>query len=167
MTCYLLFVMEVATRRVHFAGCTPSPHEQWMKRMAINLTDCVDGFLLGKRHVLMDRDAKFCAAFRSILEAEDIKSVHLPPQSPNLNAHLERFFGSLKSECLDRMIFFGEESLSRAVETYMAHYHKERNHHGLDNQVIEPGKGVGHTDGEIECRERLGGLLRYYYRSAA
>ncbi len=167
VTFYLLFVIEVATRRVHFAGCTASPTEQWMKRVAINLTDCVDGFLLGKRYVLMDRDAKFCASFRNILEAEDIKSVRLPPQSPNLNAHLERFFGSLKSECLDRMIFFGEESLSRAVETYLAHYHKERNHQGLDNQVIEPGKEVGCTDGEIECRERLGGLLRYYYRGAA
>ena len=167
VTFYLLFVMEVATRRVHFVGCTASPTEQWMKRMAINLTDCVDGFLVGKRYLLMDRDAKFCAAFRDILEAEDIKSVRLPPHNPNLNTHLERFFGSLKPECLDRIIFFGEKSLSRAVRTYVAHYHKERNHQGLDNQVIEPGKEFGHTDGEIECRERLGGLLRYYHRSAA
>ena len=65
------------------------------------------------------------------------------------------------------MIFFSEESLRRAVETFVAHYHKERNHQGLDNQVIEPEREVGHTDGKIECRERLGGLLRYYYRSAA
>ncbi len=77
VTFYLLFVMEVATRRVHFAGCTPSPHEQWMKRMAINLTDCVDGFLLGKRYVLIDRDAKFCGEFRNIFEAENINSVRL------------------------------------------------------------------------------------------
>ena len=145
VTFYLLFVMEVATRRVHFAGCTPSPHDQWMKRMAINLTDCVDGFLLGKRYVLMDRDAKFSAAFRSILEAADIKSVRLPPRSPNLNAHLERFFGSLKSECLDRMIFFGEESLRRAVKTFLAHYHEERSHQGLGNRLISPGEEAGRT----------------------
>jgi putative transposase len=105
--------------------------------------------------------------FENALDAEDIKSVRLPPQSPNLNAHLERFFRSLRSECLDRMIFFGEESPRGPVGTYVVHYHKERNHQGLDNQVIEPGKVVGHTNGEIECRERLGGLLRYYYRSAA
>lgn len=167
VTFYLLFVMEVATRRVHFAGCTPSPHDPWMTRMAINLTDCVDGFLLGKRYILMDRDAKFCVTFRSILEAEGIKSVRLPPQSPNLNAHLERFFGSLKSECLDRMIFFGEESLSRAVRHFLAHYHQERSYQGLGNRLISPGDEAGRTVGAIECRERLGGLLRYYYRCAA
>jgi len=167
VTFYLLFVMEVATRRVHFVGCTASPHEQWMTRMAINLTDCVDGFLLGKRYLLMDRDAKFCALFRNILVAEDIKSVRLPPQSPNLNAHLERFFGSLKSECLDRVIFFGEQSLGHAVRIYVAHYHQERNHQGLGNKLIEPRQDVAPTDGDVQCHERLGGLLKYYHRSAA
>jgi transposase InsO family protein len=167
VTFYLLFVMEVASRRVHFAGCTPSPHDQWMTRMAINLTDCVDGFLLGKRYVLMDRDAKFSAAFRSILAAADIKSVRLPSRSPNLNAHLERFFGSLKSECLDRMIFFGEESLRRAVRHFLAHYHEERSHQGLGNRLISPGEEAGRNSGAVERRERLGGLLQYYYRRAA
>ena len=115
----------------------------------------------------MDRDAKFCTAFRDILEAEDIKSVRLPPQSPNLNAHLERFFGSLKSECLDKIIFFGERSLRSAVGQYLLHFHGERNHQGLGNMLIEPGQEVGTTDGEVQCRERLGGLLKYYHRSAA
>jgi len=95
------------------------------------------------------------------------KPIVLPPRSPNLNAFIERFFRSLKSECLDRMIFFGENSLRNAVKEYLAHYHQERNHQGLDHQIIEPGEEVSQSDGEIECRERLGGLLNYYYRKMA
>ena len=83
VTYYVLFVMELATRRVHFAGCTVNPDEPWMKRMAINLTDPTYGFLFGKRYVLMDRDTKFSDAFRHILKVEGIDSVRLPPRSPN------------------------------------------------------------------------------------
>ncbi len=115
----------------------------------------------------MDRDAKFCEAFREILKDEDVTPLRLPPLSPNLNANLERYFRSLKDECLSRMIFFGEKSLRRAIETFIRHYHEERNHQGLANRIIEPGAEVGQNTGEIECRERLGGILRYYYRCAA
>lgn len=167
VTYYLLFVMEVATRRVHFAGCTTNPHTAWMKQTARELTNFEDGFLNGKRYLLLDRDGKFCPAFKGILKDEGVNLVLLPPKSPNLNAHLERFFGSLKSEALDRMIFFGENSLRRAVNAYLDHYHEERNHQGLDNQIIKPGAEVGRTDGQILCRERLGGLLKYYCRDAA
>jgi len=167
VTYYLLFVMEVATRRVHFAGCTTNPHTAWMKQTARELTNFEDGFLNGKRYLLMDRDGKFCPAFKAMLENEGVNPVLLPPKSPNLNAHLERFFGSLKSECLERMIFFGEKSLRRAVDAYLDHYHEERNHQGLDNQIIKPGDEVGRGEGDVQCRERLGGLLRYYYRDAA
>jgi len=96
VTYYLLFVMEIATRRVCFAGCTPNPDQRWMKQVARNLTDAEDGFLIGKRYVLMDRDGKFCAAFRAILKSEGVEAVLLPAKSPNLNAHLERFHRSLK-----------------------------------------------------------------------
>ncbi len=167
VTFYLLFVMELKTRRVHFAGCTPNPNEAWMNQIARNLTDPFDGFLNGKRYLIMDRDAKFCEAFREILKDEGVKPLRLPPRSPNLNANLERFFRSLKEECLSRMIFFGEKSLRRAIETFIRHYHEERNHQGLANRLIEPGDEVGQKTGEIECRERLGGILRCYYRRAA
>ncbi|MCH7685308.1 MAG: DDE-type integrase/transposase/recombinase [Planctomycetes bacterium] len=167
VTFYLLFVMELKTRRVHFAGCTPNPNEVWMKQIARNLTDTEDGFLNGKRYLIMDRDAKFCEAFREILKDEDVKPLRLPPRSPNLNANLERYFRSLKDECLSRLIFFGEKSLRRAVDAYIAYYHAERNHQGLGNKIIEPGDEVARVAGEIESRERLGGLLRYYYRRAA
>ncbi len=84
-----------------------------------------------------------------------------------MNAYLERFMRSLKSECLDRMIFFGQKSLECALGEFVEHYHSERNHQGLDNQIIGPSDEVGRGDGEVRCRERLGGMLRYYYRDAA
>ena len=167
VTFYLLFVIELKTRRIHFAGCTSNPHEAWMKQIARELTNFEDGFLNGKRYLLMDRDTKFCEVFRDILRGEGVKSVRLLPRSPNLNAYIERFFGSLKSECLSRMIFFGEMSLRRTVATYLEHYHAERNHQGLANKIIEPGDEVEAVVGKVECRERLGGMLHYYYRDAA
>ena len=93
--------------------------------------------------------------------------VLLPPKSPNLNAYMERWFRSLKSECLDRMIFFGRKSLENAVREYVEHYHAERTHQGLDNELIEPVDDPDSVAGRIECRERLGGLLKYYHRRAA
>ena len=167
VTFYLLFVMELKTRRVHFAGCTPHPNEAWMQQIARNLTDPFDGFLLGKRYVLMDRDGKFCPAFRNLLKDEGAKPLLLPPRSPDLNAYVERFMRSLKSESLDRLIFFGAKSLRRAVVSYLRHYHAERNHQGLENKLIHPYDEVGRVVGNVECRERLGGMLRYYYRNAA
>jgi putative transposase len=167
VTFYLLFVMELKTRRVHFAGCTTQPNENWMKQVARDLTNFEDGFLNGKRYLLMDRDTKFCSSFRDILLAEDVEPVILPPRSPNLNAFVERFMKSIKSECLERMIFFGEKSLRNAVNSYLGHYHAERNHQGMANQILVPGKEGGRSAGKIECRERLGGLLRYYHHPAA
>jgi transposase InsO family protein len=167
VTYYVLFVMEVATRRVHFAGCTPNPTEPWMKQIARNLVDCEDGFLNGKRYLIMDRDSKFTDRFRGILEGEGVEAVRLPPRSPNLNPHIERFIRSIKDESLSRMVFFGENMLRNAVRQFLAHYHAERNHQSLDNKIIHPGDEVGRHEGEILCRERLGGILRYYYRDAA
>jgi putative transposase len=166
VTFYLLFVMELKTRRVHFAACTATLGDAFMKQIARNLTDPFDGFLKDKKYVLMDRDTNFSSAFRAVLEGADVQPVRLPPKSPNLNSYLERFHLSIKSECLSRMIFFGEKSLRRAVTNYLEHYHVERNHQGLGNEIIEPGDEVGAVAGKIECRERLGGVLNYYYRKA-
>jgi putative transposase len=114
----------------------------------------------------MDRDPKFTQAFRGLLRGEGIKSIRLPPRSPNLNAYIERFFGSLKPECLDRLILFGERSLRNTVREYLADYHTERNHQGLDNELIVPLERPPDTDASIEATERLGGLLRSYRRAA-
>ena len=138
-----------------------------MKQVGRNLTNEFDGFLLGKRFLIMDRDKKFTADFRNLIEHSGTDIIRLPYRSPNLNAHAERFVLSIKSECLDRMIFFGERSLRRAVAEFVRHYHGERNHQGLDNQLIEPHEAVGRRQGGVRCSERLGGLLNYYYRKAA
>ncbi len=140
-----------------------------MKQVAKELTNFQDGFLNGKRYLIMDRDTRFCSEFREILQGEQIEPVRLPPRSPNLNAHLERFFGSLKGEILDRMIFFGERSLRRAVKSYLEHYHRERPHQGLGNVMIEPrDESIQHNASlQVQCSKRLGGMLRYYHRTAA
>jgi putative transposase len=167
VTFYLLFVMDLKTRRVQFVNCTTNAKEPWMKQQARELTNFEDGFLNDKKYLIMDRDGAFCPSFREMLTQSGVEPIVLPPRSPNLNAYIERFFRSLKSECLYRMIFFSEKSLRKACKEFLAHYHCERNHQGLDNSIIEPSEDVGQHDGEIECRERLGGLLRYYYRDAA
>ena len=164
-TFYLLFVMELKTRRVQFAGCTTHPYEAWMKTITLELTNH-DGFLKDKSYLIMDRDATFSRSFRACLRREGVKPVRLPPRSPNLNAHLERFFGSLKSECLYRLILFGETATRKAVGAFVTHYHTERNHQGLDNELIVPMDRPPDIKAEIETTERLGGLLRSYRRSA-
>jgi len=167
VTFYVLFVIEIATRKVEIAGITVSPDSAWMTQVARNLTNCEDGFLNGKTHLLMDRDTKFTAEFREILQSASVEPVRLPPHSPNLNAFAERFVRSIKEECLNRMIFFGERMFRTAVQEYTRHYHGERNHQGLENKLIYPDESVGTATGPIECRERLGGLLKYYHRRAA
>ena len=107
-----------------------------------NLT-APDGVLDGKRFLIMDRDSKFCAAFRRLLEDAGTEPVRLPYRSPNLNAFCERCVRSIKEECLDRVILFGEASLRRAIKEYLVHFHRERNHQGLDNRLIEPEHQVG------------------------
>ncbi|MBU1701045.1 MAG: DDE-type integrase/transposase/recombinase [Candidatus Eisenbacteria bacterium] len=167
VTYYLLFAIELSTRRVHFAGCTTNPHEGWIKQVGRNLTDPDDGFLPGPNDLIMDRDTKFCDSFRSMLRKTQVKPVRLPPQSPNLNAYIERFMRSLKEECLYQLIFFGEGSVRRAVKQFLEHYHRERNHQGLDNRLIDPPESLNRRMGKVRCRERLGGILKYYYRDAA
>ena len=156
----------LSSRKVHIAGIVPEPDGEWMKQVGRNLTDCVDGFLCGCRYLIHDRATLFTKEFLLILESGGVKSVRLPARSPNLNAFAERFVRTIKEECLDRMILIGEGSLRRAGDQFCEHYHRERNHQGLENKIIEPGFGSV-EEVEVYCRERLGGLLRYYYRDAA
>lgn len=101
------------------------------------------------------------------LRFNDDQRRRLPPQSPNLNSFAERWVRSIKSECLEKMIFFGEKMFRHAVCEFVRHFHAERNHQGLENKIIQPDDSVGQATGEIVCRERLGGLLKYYHRLAA
>jgi putative transposase len=136
VTYYVLFFIDISSRAVNVAGITAHPDSRWMTQIARNVTDLNEGFLRRKRYLILDRDTKYCDAFRTILVREDIEVIRLPPRSPNLNAFAERFVRSIKSECLNRMIFFGQASLQHAISHFMAHYHSERNHQGLENQLL-------------------------------
>jgi putative transposase len=122
---------------------------------------------MDKRYLLHDRDTKFTQAFDAFLKDRGVEPIVLPPRSPNLNAHCERFIRSIKEETLDQMLMLGEQSLSYVIQQYLVHYHAERNHQGLNNQLIAPELGLESHSGQVRHRERLGGLLSYYYRDAA
>jgi len=137
-----------------------------MKQMARNLTG-LDGFLAGCRYLIHDRSSLFTPEFGMILESVGIKTVRLPVRSPNLNAYAERYVRIIKEACLNRMILIGEGSLRRAIREFVVHYHTERNHQSLGNKIIRPEFAAFPPAGEVHCRARLGGMLRYYYRQAA
>jgi len=111
--------------------------------------------------------AQFHSAFRALLEQTGIRPVRTPPSSPNCNAHLERFHGSFKREVAERMIFFGERHLQRSIDDFIEYYHRERNHQGLAGEIIKSATAIGSTHGRVRRRQRIGGMLNYYYRDAA
>jgi len=168
VTYYVLFFLHLGSRKLFVAGVTPHPHEAWMVQVARNVTMEQWGFLAPGQYLIHDRDAKFCAAFQQIIDDAGVERVVLPPRSPNLNAYAERWVRSVKDEVLSRMILFGEGSLWHVLNEYVEHYHRERNHQGKGNVLLLPVVGQGsEREGPTQCRERLGGLLKYYHRDAA
>ena len=138
-----------------------------MQQVARHLIDPWDGLLRSSRYLIHDRVTLFTDPFRRLLRDSKVETIRLPARSPNLNAYAERFVRTIRQACLDRLIFFGEASLRRAVDEFIRHYNEERNHQGLANQIIRPEFPVFPVEGEVGCRKRLGELLRYYFRQAA
>jgi putative transposase len=167
VTYYVLFTIELATRKVWIGGITTHPDTNWMLQMGRNAVDAVDGPLLGKRYLIVDRGTKYCEAFRKMLAREGIKVIRLPPRSPNLNAYAERFVRSIKEECLSKMIPIGQGMLRRAPRECLEHYDRERNHQGIGNVLLMPPSTETSHQGAVTRRQRLGGLLNYYDRAAA
>jgi putative transposase len=167
VTYYVLFFIHLESRQVDIAGLTVHPDEAWMKQIARNATmgDC--GALRDRRYLLHDRDTKFTRSFRAILMSGRVEALALPARSPNLNAYAERWVRSVKEECLSKVILFGERSLRRALSDYIDHFHGERNHQGKGNILLFPRATDRQREGPVRCRERLGGLLRYYHQEAA
>jgi hypothetical protein len=165
-TYYVLFFIHLESRRVHLAGLTRHPTSEWMFQMARNATDEISGFLCGQRYLLHDRDTKFCAAFLDVLRSSGIRPVALPPRSPNLNAFAERWVGAIRQECLSKLILFGEASLRRALNEYINHHHLERNHQGKGNLLLFPSPHILSKCKTVRCRDRLGGLLKFYSQAA-
>ena len=167
MTFYVLFVIDLPTRRISICRMTTQPDERWMLQMSRNLLDPDTGLLRDKKHLTVDRDTKYSAAFRLALEREGIGVIRLSPRSPNMNAYAERFVRSIKDECLSKLILIGPRMLRQSLREYAEHYHRERNHQGIGNRTILPLSVEEHPGGTVNSRHRLGGLLNYYYRAAA
>ena len=163
----VFFVIDISTRKVEIVGIHHTPDEPKMLQWARNLTDAEDGFLKDKRVLIHDREPLFTKKFRDTLKAAGVRCLKMPKQSPNLNAYAESWIRNLKRECLNKMIFFGERHVRYVVEQYVEHHNKERPHKGLDYcRPIEPDVPPP-RHGPVRCHERLGGLLKSYYREAA
>jgi putative transposase len=167
VTYYVLFFIHLESRKVDIAGITVHPDERWMQQIARNVTMEGVGALQDCRYLLHDRDTKYTRSFRAIVESGQVKTLAIPARSPNLNAYAERWVRSVKEECLSKLILFGERSLRRALTEYVAHFHTERNHQGKGNILLFPQLTRTLDEGPVRCRERLGGLLRYYHQEAA
>ena len=163
----VLFFIDLASRRVEIGGVARPANGLWMSQVARNLSDPEEGFLTGKRYLIHDRDPLFTTEFVEILKSTGVPSVKLPPRSPNLNAHAERFVRTIKESCLQRMILFGEGSLRKAIHEFVEPYHRERNPQGLDNRLIIQEQLDADRAAAIQRRSRWGGMLNYYYRQAA
>jgi len=167
VTYYVLFFIHLESRRVAVAGITIHPDEPWMRQMARNVTMEGCDALRDCRYLLHDRDTKYTQSFRAIIASGQVEPLVLPARSPNLNAYAERWVRSVKEECLSKVVLLGERSLRRALGEYVEHYHAERNHQGKRNILLFPHNTNIRRERPVQCRERLGGLLRYYYREAA
>lgn len=165
VTYYTVFVIDLASRRVQIVRLTPHPDEAFMRQVGRTLTAADDGMLVGDRVLICDRDRKWSLAVRQRLEESGVRVVQTPFQAPNANAYAERFVRSIKHECLNQVIPFGERHLRRTLAEFVEHYHRERNHQGLDNELIDGVSSTRNATG-IRRRQRLGGLLNYYCRAA-
>jgi putative transposase len=164
VTFYTVFVIDLASRRVQIVGSTPHPNDLFMRQVGRTLT-ATDGLLSDHRVLICDRDRKWSRDVQRLLGEAGVHVVQTPFQAPNANAYAERFVRSIKHECLDRIVPLGERHFRRALQEFVDHYHRERNHQGLENRLIE-NRALGRREGGIRRRPRLGGLLNYYERAA-
>jgi putative transposase len=165
-TVYVLFFLEVGTRRVHVAGCTAHPTAAWVTQQARHLSWQIQEGSLPVRVLIHDRDATFAASFDTVFAAEGVEIVRTPYRAPRANAYAERWIRSVREECLDHLLILGEAHLRRVLATYVAHYNQARPHQGLGQQTPVPQDRPAQR-GPVRRREVLGGLLHEYYREAA
>src|SRR6266516_858197 len=163
---YVLFFIELESRRVHLAGCTTNPTGDWVTQQARNLS--FTGVFERMRFLIHERDSKFTAAFDEVFRSEGIKVIHTPIRAPQANAYAERFVRTIRAECLDWLLILGRRHLERLLRVYTEHYNRERPHRGLALLPPEPATAAGLAAAdEIKRRDRLGGLIHEYHRAAA
>jgi putative transposase len=164
VTYYTVFVIDLASRRVGILGSTPHPNGLFM-RQVVRMATAADAGPIVAGVWICDRDRKWSRDVRRLLEDAGIRVVLIPERAPNANAYAERFVRSIKEECLDRMLPIGERHFRRAVAEFVEHYHRERNHQGLNNRLIAGTPVIGRAS-RVRRRSRLGGLLNFYERAA-
>jgi transposase InsO family protein len=165
VTYYVAFLLDLQSRRVQIIGCTPHPNEAFViqcLRHAMGET----GLLGDGRLLVCDRDPKWSRRVEQWLRVAGVRVVRTPPKAPNCNAYAERFVRSVKEECLNRILPLGERHLRRTLQEFAGHYHQERNHQGLANELIDAPLTHPAT-GSVRRRQRVGGILNDYYRAAA
>lgn len=161
---YVLFFIELGSRRVHLAGCTTNPTGAWLTQQARNLA--LTGLFDRVRYLVHDRDSKFAAAFDEVFRSEGITVIHTPIRAPRANAHAERFVRTVRAECLDWLLILSRRHLQQTLRVFVAHYNRERPHRALELQPPEPKPSETHI-AKIERRDLLGGLIHEYHAAAA
>jgi putative transposase len=168
---FALFFIHVKTRRVHVAGMTTNPDNAWMVQQARNVSMHLADQVPPPKYLIMDMDTKFTARFRGIFKDEGIEVLRVGPHKPNLNAYAERFVQTMRKECLDHFVCFGVEHLRYICKQFKLFYNEQRPHQGLEGRTIPEGAAPATlafpAAGEVVYKERLGGLLKHYYRQAA
>ena len=164
-TLYVLFFIELSTRRVHLAGVTAHPASAWVTQQARNLA--VEDRLNRAQFLIRDRDAKYSGPFDEVFRSEGVRVIRTPIRAPKANAFAERFVRTIRRECLDHVLVLGERHLERTLREYVRHYNKERPHRGLSLQTPEPRPTLNRADGEVVRVVRVGGLVNEYHRLTA
>ena len=162
----VLVLMHLASRRGQIAGISAEPDGPGVPQLMRHAPDAEDGCLRHIRVLIHARDPLFRPAGRDPFPPADVIPIRCPARAPTLNAYTERFVRTIKDSCLERLVLIGEGSRRRVGREFVAHYHHKRNHQGLDHRLILP-LSTATPRGRVPCRQRLGGMLHYDYRSAA
>jgi putative transposase len=165
-TMYVLFAIEVGSRRVHLLGVTRNPDSAWVTQQARNLA--VGEWLLGVRFLIRDRDSKFSAPFDEVFRTEGVQVIRTPIRAPKANAFAERWVRTARRECLDHLLILGRRHLEGLLREFAGHYNAERPHRGL--RLARPSPSPSSSSirsGPIHRRDLLGGMIHEYHREAA